>query len=233
LKRRWATGGERAGRTGTLGAYQSQVDFSKGIEYHTQDLAIAKEVGDRAGEGRAYGNLCNAYQSQGDFIKTIEYHTQHLAIAKEVGDRRGDGRAYASLDIEYQSHGDISKAIEYHTQALAIAKEVGDRAGECRAYGRTLGVRMMKSARPSSTTRRPWRLQRKWATGRGRAGRTGTLDARISSRGTSARASSTTSRTWRLQRRPQAGPGDCKGDLFAIARSCLWYSMPLLKSPCD
>ena len=35
-------------------AYHSQGDFSKAIEYHTQDLAIAKEVSDRAGEGVAY-----------------------------------------------------------------------------------------------------------------------------------------------------------------------------------
>jgi hypothetical protein len=43
---------------GNLGcAYESQGDFSKAIEYHTQHLAIAKEVGDRAGEGTAYGNL--------------------------------------------------------------------------------------------------------------------------------------------------------------------------------
>ena len=34
-------------------AYDSLRDFSKAIEYHTQHLAIAKEVGDRAGEGRA------------------------------------------------------------------------------------------------------------------------------------------------------------------------------------
>ena len=30
---------------------------AKAIKYHTQDLAIAKEVGDRAGEGKTYGNL--------------------------------------------------------------------------------------------------------------------------------------------------------------------------------
>ena len=35
----------------------------KAIEYHEKDLKIAKEIGDRAGEGRAYGNLSNAYQS--------------------------------------------------------------------------------------------------------------------------------------------------------------------------
>ena len=41
-------------------AYQSLGDFSRAIEHHTQHLAIAKEVGDRAGEGSAYGNLGNA-----------------------------------------------------------------------------------------------------------------------------------------------------------------------------
>ena len=41
----------------TLGrAYRNLGDFNKAIEYQTQHLAIAKEVGDRAGEGTAYGN---------------------------------------------------------------------------------------------------------------------------------------------------------------------------------
>ena len=74
-------------------AYYSLGDFNKAIEYQAQHLAIAKEVGDRAGEGRAYGNLGIAYQSQGDFNKAIQYHTLRLAIAKEVGDRAGEGRA--------------------------------------------------------------------------------------------------------------------------------------------
>ena len=97
---------------------------------------IAKEVGDRAGEGMAYGNLGIAFDSQGDFNKAIEYHTLDLAIAKEVGDRAGEGRAYGNLGIAYQSQGDFNKAIEYLTLGLAIAKEVGDRAGEGQVYGR-------------------------------------------------------------------------------------------------
>jgi hypothetical protein len=44
--------GDRAGEgraCGSLGiAYCSQGDFSQAITYHAQDLAIAKEVGDRA-----------------------------------------------------------------------------------------------------------------------------------------------------------------------------------------
>ena len=42
-------------------AYQSLGDYRKAIEYHEKRLKIAIEIGDRAGEGRAYGNLGNAY----------------------------------------------------------------------------------------------------------------------------------------------------------------------------
>jgi hypothetical protein len=53
--------GDRAGiaeHTGTS-AYQSKEDFSEAIEYRMQhfEILIAQEVGDRAREGRAYGNL--------------------------------------------------------------------------------------------------------------------------------------------------------------------------------
>jgi tetratricopeptide (TPR) repeat protein len=121
-----APSAERIGRWG---------DFSKAIEYHTQDLAIATEVGDRAGEGQAYGNLGNAYHSLGDFSNAIEYHTQALAIATEVGDRAGEGAAYGNLGNAYQLQGEFSKAIAYHKQCLAIANDLGDGAREGAAYG--------------------------------------------------------------------------------------------------
>ena len=59
-------------------AYQSQGDLNKAIEYHTQHLAIAMEVGDRAGEGTAYANLgyCHVY-----FKAVACFEAQHaLAI---------------------------------------------------------------------------------------------------------------------------------------------------------
>jgi tetratricopeptide (TPR) repeat protein len=73
--------GDRAGEGGNLGnAYQSKGDFRKAIEYHMQHLEIAKEVGDRAGEGGAYRNLGNAYGSLGDYWKALEHHAQCLAF---------------------------------------------------------------------------------------------------------------------------------------------------------
>ena len=36
-------------------------DFDKAVEYHTQHLAIAHEVGDRMGDASACGNLGNVH----------------------------------------------------------------------------------------------------------------------------------------------------------------------------
>ncbi|XP_066016340.1 tetratricopeptide repeat protein 28-like [Pocillopora verrucosa] len=107
----------------------------KAIEYLNLYLKIAKEVGDKHGEGGAYGNLGNAYHRLRDFKKAIEYHNLHLKIAKEVGDKLGEGNAYGNLGNAYGCLGDLKKAIEYHNLPLKIAKEVGDKHGEGVAYG--------------------------------------------------------------------------------------------------
>ena len=98
-------------------------------------MKIAKEVGDRSGEGEAYRDLGNDYLSLGNFQKALKCHEKHLKIAKEVGDRSGEGEAYGNLGNVYLSLGNFQKAIEYHEKCLEIAKEVGDRSGEGRAYG--------------------------------------------------------------------------------------------------
>ena len=116
-------------------AYYFLNDFHRAIEYLKQYLSIAKEVGDRAGEGCAYGKLGLAYHSLEECQRAIEYHNQHLSIAKEVGDRAGEGCAYGNLGCAYQSLDDSQRAIEYHNQHLRIAEEVGDRVGEGRACG--------------------------------------------------------------------------------------------------
>ena len=116
-------------------AYQSLSDYFKAIKYHEKHLKIAKEIGDRDGEGRAYGSLGNAYRSLGDYGKAIEYHEKHLKIVTEIGNRGGEGTAYGSLGNAYQSLGDYGKAIEYHEKHLKIATEIGDRGGEGGAYG--------------------------------------------------------------------------------------------------
>ena len=85
-------------------------------------MKIATEIGDRGGEGRAYGNLGIAYRLLGDYRRAIEYHEKHLKIAIEIGDRDGEAGTYGSLGRAYQSLGDYRKAIEYHKKTFKNCK---------------------------------------------------------------------------------------------------------------
>ena len=117
----------------------SIIDFQKAIENHEKRLNIAIEIGDRAAQGQAYGNLGIAYFSLSDFRKAIEYHDRDLNLAIEIGNRVREGEAYGNLGVAYDSLGDFRKAIECHENDLNIAIEIGDRAGQGRAYG-NLGI---------------------------------------------------------------------------------------------
>ena len=103
-------------------------DFRQAVKYHNQYLNIAKELGDRAGEGRAYGNLGISYDSLGDFKQAVKYHNQHLSIAKELGERAGEGRAYGNLGSAHQRPADLKQAVKYNNQHLIFK--------HCRRTGR-------------------------------------------------------------------------------------------------
>ena len=95
--------------------------ISKAIEYHTECLASAKQLDDRAGEWQAYGNIGNSYFSMGNFSRAIEYHTQCLATTNEVGDRAGEAGAYGNLGICHLSVYEFVKAVAFYEAQHAIA----------------------------------------------------------------------------------------------------------------
>ena len=76
--------------------YYSLGDYRRAIDHHEQSLAIAREIGDRQGEGVALGNLGICYYSLGDYPRAIDHHEQALAIAREIGDRQGEGSPSAT-----------------------------------------------------------------------------------------------------------------------------------------
>ena len=91
-------------------------------------------MGDRSGEGSAYGFLGNAHYDLGDLKTAIDYLERHLKIAKELGDRSGEGSGYGFLGNAHYDLGDFKTAIDYYERHLKIAKELGDRSAERSAY---------------------------------------------------------------------------------------------------
>jgi len=117
----------------SLGRNEDAIDFLQ------QYLTIAREIGDRRGEGAALGNLGIAYYSLGRYEEAIDFYQQRLTIAREIGDRQGEGNALGNLGVAYNSLGRYEEAIDFHQQYLTIAREIGDRLGEGTALG-NLGI---------------------------------------------------------------------------------------------
>ena len=74
---------------GSLGILYDQIgSYEKSLEYSEKALKIAREIGDRRGEGNYLGNIGIAYSHLGQVEKAIEYYDQALVIGKEIKDPR-------------------------------------------------------------------------------------------------------------------------------------------------
>ena len=63
-------------------------EVEKAIGYYEQALVIAREIGDRQGEGNALGNLGIAYADLGEVEKAKALLQQAKAIGEQIGDPR-------------------------------------------------------------------------------------------------------------------------------------------------
>ncbi|KAG1666927.1 G-protein-signaling modulator 2 [Nymphon striatum] len=105
----------------------------KAVDYYEQNLALMKELGERAAQGRACGNLGNTHYLLGDFKEAITYHIQRLKLAKEFGDKAAERRAHSNLGNAHIFSTQFDIAADHYKQALSIAKELGDKAVEAQA----------------------------------------------------------------------------------------------------
>ena len=122
------------------------------------NLEIVRELGDRAAQGRACGNLGNTFYLLGDFQTAITFHEQvsayilplylqqvrvlhcfvsqlfqRLSIAREFGDKSAERRAYNNLGNANIFLGEFQVAAEHYRKTLQLAKQLRERALEAQA----------------------------------------------------------------------------------------------------
>ena len=108
-------------------------NYKTAIHYYERALKIAKDLGDRSGEGKVYENLGIVHRNLGHYETAIHYNTRHLKIAEELNDKAGEGNAYGNLGNAYHCLGKNKTAKDYHERHLKIAEEQGDRLAESKA----------------------------------------------------------------------------------------------------
>ncbi|KAM4662115.1 G-protein-signaling modulator 1 [Discoglossus pictus] len=107
--------------------------LQKATEFYERNLALVKELGDRAAQGRAYGNLGNTHYLLGNFHEAIAFHKERLAIAKEYGDKAAERRAYSNLGNAHIFLGRFDASAEYYKKTLQLSRQLKDQAVEAQA----------------------------------------------------------------------------------------------------
>ncbi|XP_006863873.1 PREDICTED: G-protein-signaling modulator 1 [Chrysochloris asiatica] len=102
-------------------------------DFYEKNLSLVKELGDRAAQGRAYGNLGNTHYLLGNFTEAIAFHKERLAIAKEFGDKAAERRAYSNLGNAHIFLGRFDVAAEYYKKTLQVSRQLQDQAVEAQA----------------------------------------------------------------------------------------------------
>ncbi|CAB3376550.1 Hypothetical predicted protein [Cloeon dipterum] len=116
-------------------AYWALNSLDKAISYMQQDLAVAKSLGDIAGECRAHGNLGSAYFSKGSFKEALTSHRYQLVLAMKCRDTQAAAAALTSLGHVYTAIGDYPNALASHKQCVQLVKQMGDTLQEAREIG--------------------------------------------------------------------------------------------------
>uniref|UniRef100_G3W4M0 G protein signaling modulator 1 n=1 Tax=Sarcophilus harrisii TaxID=9305 RepID=G3W4M0_SARHA len=107
--------------------------LQKASEFYERNLSLVKELGDRAAQGRAYGNLGNTQYLLGNFSEAITFHKERLAIAKEFGDKAAERRAYSNLGNAHIFLGRFDVSAEYYKKTLQLSRQLKDQAVEAQA----------------------------------------------------------------------------------------------------
>ncbi|RWS26816.1 G-protein-signaling modulator 2-like protein [Leptotrombidium deliense] len=115
----------------------------KAIEFYERNLELMIKLGDKAAQGRAYGNLGNTHYLLGNFTQAVHYHekkdlshvyfVQRLNIAQEFGDKAAERRAECNLGNAHIFLGKFEEALKNYKRTLLLAQEINDVAVEAQA----------------------------------------------------------------------------------------------------
>uniref|UniRef100_A0A672S1W3 G-protein-signaling modulator 1-like n=1 Tax=Sinocyclocheilus grahami TaxID=75366 RepID=A0A672S1W3_SINGR len=107
--------------------------LQRATTFYEMNLSLVKELGDRAAQGRAFGNLGNTHYLLGNFVEAIKFHRERLSIAKEFGDKAAERRAYSNLGNALIFLGQFNAATEYYRKTLQLSRQLKDQVMEAQA----------------------------------------------------------------------------------------------------
>lgn len=105
--------------------YHALGDYNGSLGCCRSDLVIAREIGDRRGEGNCLSSIGNAYQALGRFRKASGYHEQSHAIASEMGSRHEHSITSWNLGLSLVKLRELERAVESMQVSVEYHREIG------------------------------------------------------------------------------------------------------------
>jgi predicted ATPase/class 3 adenylate cyclase len=112
-----------------------QGDYAVAERQAVASLDLARETGDRRGEGLALGTRGAIAWYQGDYAAARAAYEQSLRICRAIGNRQGEGLVLGNLGLAASAQSDYAAARAAYEQSLRICRAIGDRLGEGWALG--------------------------------------------------------------------------------------------------
>jgi len=99
--------------------------LSLALENYEESLRLARQFGDKQGEGNALGNIGVIYKAKGELDQALKYLEEALKIDKEIGFKQGEANQLGNIGNVYYLKGDLEQALKYYNEALNIFEEIG------------------------------------------------------------------------------------------------------------
>jgi tetratricopeptide (TPR) repeat protein len=115
---------------GSLGSVAcDQGDYTGGRKFYEQSLTIAREIGDRAGEGSALTDLGEALTGLGNLDEAATTLQQAIALRRDLGQQTWLMRSLAALARAFLIQGESAQALTLIEEVLVYLSEGGNLDG--------------------------------------------------------------------------------------------------------
>jgi CHAT domain-containing protein len=122
-----------------LGPISRQIgERQAALEYISQAIVIAGELGSSYQEATMKVGLGNLYSGRGEYQKALELFHQARQIFKNSSKKYGEAVAVSSIGTQLVELGEVNNAIPYLEESLSTFSSFGDAFGESRILN-TLG----------------------------------------------------------------------------------------------
>ena len=120
---------------GNLGlAYTAVGEIAKAIECLEQDVAIAREQGDRLMETQAWVSLGSVYWSQKNYEKALAAYERSLNLARQVNYSRGEGIALSNMGAILFVMGKLPEAETAFRSSIKVLESIRESLGSKDAF---------------------------------------------------------------------------------------------------